>query len=119
MNNVCRHSTLFDIKGPLPRTVSEVAHEEGYRYILTVVDHFSRWTRFIPLRADKKGELNSARIAQALVQHWFCQFGVPDLLVSDRGPQFRAALINVRHLKAAGNQATPHPCRNTIQEREG
>jgi transposase InsO family protein len=64
----------IDLLGPLPVT------EEGYRWLLTIVDQFSRWPMAIPLRGKTTGE-----IARALHDHLVTQHGPPITILSDRG----------------------------------
>ena len=72
----------MDIYGPLPET------EEGYKYILTITDHFSRFIRLIPLR-----DVNRFSVAKAFFTGWIVDFGFPELLAFDGGSQFRSALF--------------------------
>ena len=60
----------------------------GHRYILTIVDHFSRFVRLVMLK-----EANQYTIARALFERWIVDFGVPGLLVYDSGSQFRSKLF--------------------------
>ena len=64
----------IDLLGPLPVT------EEGFRWLLTIVDQFSRWPMAIPLRGR-----TSAEIARALHDHLITQHGPPVTILSDRG----------------------------------
>ena len=64
----------IDILGPLPVT------EDGYRWILTIVDQFTRWPIAIPLRGR-----SSAEIARALHDHLITHHGPPLTVLSDRG----------------------------------
>ena len=64
----------IDLLGPLPVT------DEGYRWLLTIVDQFSRWPMAIPLRGKTTGE-----IARALHDHLITQHGPPVTILSDRG----------------------------------
>lgn len=85
----------LDIVGPLPAT------ERENRFILTIIDRFSRLAVAVPL-ADTSAE----QVARAFLERWVMVFGVPRWTLSDRGPQFRSALmeqvclslgIDVRH----------------------
>ena len=64
----------IDLVGPLPVT------EEGFRWLLTIVDQFSRWPMAIPLRTR-----TSAEIARALHDHLITLHGPPITVLSDRG----------------------------------
>ena len=61
-----------DIVGPLPPS-------QNYRYLLTVVDRFTRWPEAFPLV-----DAQTTTCAKALALHWIARFGV----TSDRGSQF-------------------------------
>lgn len=68
-----------DVYGPLPESA-------GYRYIIVFTDHYSRWTRLVPV----KGEVTANIVADALVKHWVKDFGPPQLLVADAGSVYAA-----------------------------
>jgi transposase InsO family protein len=55
----------------------------GCKYILTIVDHFTRWPIAIPI-PDKRGET----VAKALYQHLIVEHGVPIKILSDQGKEF-------------------------------
>ena len=97
-----------DIVGPLPPS-------NGFTYLLTIIDRFSRWPEAIPLN-----DITSATCAQALVSHWIARFGIPMDLSSDRGTQFTSQLwtsiaqllgIQLHHTTAY------HPQSNGLVER--
>jgi len=62
--------------------LSFAEHNDGYSYILTMVDVFSRYVWVIPLK-DKEG----STINKKLVRH-FSMFGPPMELQSDNGSEF-------------------------------
>lgn len=66
-----------DLVGPLPRT------NRGYMYILSVVDYFSKFCLFFPLRTA-----TSVNIVRIIEEHVYLLFGVPRVLVCDNGKQF-------------------------------
>ncbi len=64
--------------------VTGLPPSEGNDTILTIVDHFSKAVHFVPLP-----KLPSAlETANLLVTHVFRLHGIPQDIVSDRGPQF-------------------------------
>ena len=67
----------MDLIGPLPES------RKGNKYILTVIDSFSRFTLSVPL-PDKK----MFTVARAMVNEVFSVLGCPDILYSDRGLEF-------------------------------
>lgn len=72
-----------DAIGPLPIT------SRGKSYILTVVDYLSRWAE---ARATK--QVTAKDVAKFVFQDICCKFGVPLELLSDKGPGFRADLLD-------------------------
>ena len=60
--------------------IGEIHGPGRYRWILTMVDRFTRFVRAVPLI-----NATSETIAQALMKHWFWVYGVPECLLSDRG----------------------------------
>ena len=70
----------IDLVGPLPPS-------QGFTYLFTIVDRFTRWPEAIPL-----ADISAASCARALVQHWISRFGLPLNISSDRGPQFTSQL---------------------------
>ena len=66
----------IDLVGPLPES-------QGHKYLLTVVDRFTRWPEALPIK-----DVEMRTIARAFIQNWVSRFGVPSLMTSNRGPQF-------------------------------
>ncbi|KAL0152701.1 hypothetical protein M9458_052424, partial [Cirrhinus mrigala] len=64
--------------------VTDLPTSEGNTCILVVVDRFSKMCKLIPL----KGLPTAMEAAEHLFHHVFRQFGIPEEIVSDRGPQF-------------------------------
>jgi transposase InsO family protein len=72
----------LDVVGPLPVT------ENGNKYLLTFVDHFTRFSEAIPI-PTKETEI----IAKEFVLRIITQYGVPKKLLIDRGTNFTSALM--------------------------
>jgi len=68
-----------DILGPYPRS------KKGNIGLLIVLDHFSRYHWLCPLR-----KFTTSLINEFLSQRIFPEFGVPEVIVSDNGVQFKA-----------------------------
>jgi len=66
----------IDTIGPLTED------EDGYKYILVVIDTFTRWIELYPLRT-----LEATEAAKVLIQH-FGRYGLAVELLSDNGSQF-------------------------------
>ncbi len=63
---------------------TDLPPSNGFTTILIVVDRFSKSCKLIPLR----GLPSALETAESLFQHIFRNFGLPEDIVSDRGPQF-------------------------------
>jgi hypothetical protein len=72
----------LDVVGPLPIT------GKGNRYLLTFIDHFTRFCDAIPIARQ-----DTETIAREFVMRIIIQFGVPKKLLTDRGANFTSALI--------------------------
>ena len=57
--------------------------EEGYCYLLLMVDTFTKWVELIPMHSKL-----SAEVATALKLHIIARFGVPMEIRCDRGLEF-------------------------------
>ena len=97
-----------DLVGPLPSC-------QGFTYLFTIVDRFTRWPEAIPL-----ADISSLTCARALVSQWIARFGIPSEISSDRGTQFTSdlwgsvtKLLGVRHSKTTAY----HPQANGLVER--
>ena len=73
-------SVCVDIVGPLNKC-------EGYCYILTAVDRFTRWPEAIPLR-----DITAKSCAQAFLQNWIARFCCPTEILTDSCRQFTSIL---------------------------
>ena len=71
-----------DVTGPHPRS------SKGRVYIITLVDHFSKWAEAIPVQNH-----TAPTIASVLMTHVFSRYGTPQQLLSDRGPEFQSELF--------------------------
>ncbi|XP_066982648.1 uncharacterized protein [Macrobrachium rosenbergii] len=69
-----------DVVGPLPQS-------GGTRYLLTVIDHSTRWPEATPMT-----EASTSACAEALLSSWIGRFGVPDNITTDRGLAFLSEL---------------------------
>ena len=72
----------IDITGPHPTSA------RGNIYILTLIDHFTKWTVMFPMRNQE-----ASTIAHLLVDRVFCVHGLPLQILTDRGQNFESELF--------------------------
>ena len=76
------HDILVDFVGPLPVS-------DRYNMIMVVVDRLTKMRHYIPCTAKETNKGTSApAMAQLFLDHMFRLHGLPETIVSDRGPQF-------------------------------
>lgn len=73
------HTVSIDFAGPYPRSSS------GNRFMLVIVDAFSKYVIIEPLR-ESSAKQTISRIRREL----FTKFGVPKIIISDNGPQLKS-----------------------------
>ena len=106
--DICFDHIHIDLVGPLPTS-------QGYTYLLTCVDRFTRWPEAISI-----SDSTADTVAQAFVNGWISRFGVPTTITTDRGQQFESALWTqlMRLLGTNRIRATAyHPIANGLVER--
>ncbi|KAK3527262.1 hypothetical protein QTP86_018631, partial [Hemibagrus guttatus] len=69
--------------------LTDLPDSEGFTTDMVVVDRFSKGCRLIPLR----GLPTAMQSAEAMFQHVFRNFGLPEDIVSDRGLQFTSRVL--------------------------
>ena len=60
----------------------------GYKYILTAVDRFTRWPVAIPMV-----DISADSVVDAFAHGWIASFGLPATVTTDRGSQFSSELF--------------------------
>lgn len=87
----------------------------GFKYCLTVIDRFSRFPMAFPMK-----DMLASTIADLLFKGWFCLFGVPRFISTDRGSQFEskifdylATIMGVQRIRTTAY----HPAANGFVER--
>ncbi|CAH8674423.1 unnamed protein product [Schistosoma haematobium] len=97
-----------DLVGPLPPS-------NGFTYIFTAVDRFTRWPIACPIK-----DISAENVAAVFLDRWIANFGVPSTVTSDRGSQFQSHLFNeftrilgIHHITTTAY----HPAANGLVER--
>ena len=98
----------LDLVGPLPVS-------NGFRYLLTAVDRFTRWPMAVPIK-----DISAESVIDAFAHGWVASFGVPASITTDRGSQFSSAiwtqLMETWSIKLHQTTAY-HPAANGLVER--
>ena len=90
-------------------------YSNGFNHLLTIVDRFSRWPAAIPI-----ADINAETVVDAFTHGWIANYGVPEVVTSDRGSQFSSAIFTqllknwgVKHIMTTAY----HPEANGMVER--
>ena len=98
----------IDTVGPLPPS-------SGNKYILTVIDRYTRWPEAYPMKDN-----TAKSVVQTLTHHYIPRFGVPINITMDQGKQFTSILFKefTNFLGAHKIHTSPyHPQANGMVER--
>ena len=98
----------IDIVGPLP-------YANGFRYLLTCVDRFTRWPEAIPIV-----DIRAETVADTFFSGWIARYGTPATITTDRGAQFESKLWDnlCNQFRLIRNRTTSyHPQSNGMVER--
>ncbi|MCO5588517.1 hypothetical protein L7F22_042474 [Adiantum nelumboides] len=89
----------IDAIGPLPRTST------GKQYILTATDYMTRWAE-----AASVARITTADVSKFVLDYICSRFGTPLEILSDRGPGFRADLLDalLEYLSIKHVHSTPY-----------
>ena len=102
-------TVAMDLVGPL--SVSRT----GHRYILTMMDRFTRYVAAFPLRRVRAWD-----VVRVIVDEWILRYGMPKRFLSDNGTQFRNQILRAveRDLNVTHSFTTTyHPETNGMLER--
>ncbi|CAH8553506.1 unnamed protein product [Schistosoma rodhaini] len=98
----------IDIVGPLPVS-------NGYNYIFTCIDRFTRWPVAVPIK-----DTSAESVAKALIENWISYYGIPAIITTDRGAQFESRLfqqltelLGIKRIRTTSY----HPMANGMVER--
>ena len=100
----------LDMMGPLPPE-----SDKGNKYIMVMVDQFSKWVEIQPL-----AEISAETTARAAIDNFFSRFGYPLQIHTDQGKNFDGNLFQqmCSLLRITKTRTTPYrPCSNGQVER--
>jgi hypothetical protein len=80
--NVRNSLVSMDITGPF------MVSPNGNKYILSIIDHTTRWIEFIPLKNK-----TAVDITEAFYNNWICRYGIPFVLLTDNALEFKANVL--------------------------
>ena len=103
------HQIGIDLIGPLPTT------KEGYKYIVTAIDYYTKWTEAQPLK-DK-----SACSVADFIYKIICRHGCFNIEISDQGREFVSTLSqNLHKLTGVNHRISTayHPQTNGLVEKQ-
>ncbi|MCO5570992.1 hypothetical protein L7F22_024723 [Adiantum nelumboides] len=102
----------IDAIGPLPRTST------GKQYILTATDYMTRWAE-----AASVARITAADVSKFVLDYICSRFGTPLEILSDRGPGFRADLLDalLENLSIKHVHSTPYypQCNGLVEKTNG
>ncbi|MCO5602286.1 hypothetical protein L7F22_056415 [Adiantum nelumboides] len=102
----------IDAIGPLPRTST------NKQYILTATDYMTRWAK-----AASVARITAADVSKFVLDYICSRFGTPLEILSDRGPGFRADLLNalLENLSIKHVHSTPYypQCNGLVEKTNG
>ncbi|GFT20965.1 retrovirus-related Pol polyprotein from transposon 297 [Trichonephila clavipes] len=85
-----------DLLGPYP-----ASRPEKYRFLLVIIDHFTKLRELIPVR-----KASAQAIANALFENYISRYGTPISLISDNDPQIISEVfehlshrLDIKHMK--------------------
>ena len=79
---------MIDVTGPLPKSTY------GHKFVLGVIDIYSRYTMLIPLKTT-----DSKQIINVLFKNWVAIFGCPEMILSDGGSNLNSKMMKQFCLK--------------------
>ncbi|MCO5604872.1 hypothetical protein L7F22_059046 [Adiantum nelumboides] len=102
----------IDAIGPLPRTST------GKQYILTATDYKTKWAE-----AASVARITAADVSKFVLDYICSRFGTPLEILSDRGPGFRADLLDalLENLSIKHVHSTPYypQCNGLLEKTNG
>ena len=97
-SKISRENKTKPVQFDIPEARFQYVHVEivrpllissGYRYLLTMVDRYSRWSEAIPMM-----EMTAETCARAFYNNWIARFGSSGLITTNHGRQFESEFFN-------------------------
>jgi hypothetical protein len=107
----------MDLIGPLPESKGPLTTDPTYNMIFVAVCRLTKMVVIAPTTTD----LTSEGTARLMRDHIFKRFGIPEKIISDRGPQFVSSFMKefYKMIDIEGNPSTAyHPQTDGQTERE-
>ena len=99
----------IDHVGPFPTS------SHGNKYILVIIDRFTRYAEAVAVK-----DTSAKTTSEAIIERVICRYGLPDVLLSDRGSGFTSELfthllkaLSIKHIRTTAY----HPSSNGAVER--
>ena len=99
----------IDITGKHPKS------RNGYEYIITVMDYFTKWAQAYHIRGHK-----ATTVPRDLLENCFTRLEMPKEIISDQGTEFEGELFTelCKSLKISKLSISPYrPSTNGMMER--
>ena len=100
--NYLGETIAIDFWGPFTKS------ERGNMWVLTIIDHFTKWPMAIALP-----DRTSALVAKAIFEQWICEHGVPANILTDQGKELISsgiqqlcARLGIAKIQTAGYNPT-------------
>ena len=85
-------ANIPDVTVPLERVSADLidlhSSESGHRYVLSIIDHLTRYLQLIPLKSK-----NAETVTEAIFENFITIFGPPRILQTDHGSEFTNKLF--------------------------
>jgi hypothetical protein len=99
----------IDHVGPFPMS------NHGHKYILVIIDRFTRYAEAVAVT-----DVSAKTTAEAIAERILCRYGIPEVMLSDRGTSFTSEIFS-HMLKVLGikqiKTTAYHPSSNGAVER--
>ncbi len=80
----------MDLYGPIDASHFQVTEDEEYSnyYVLSIIDSFSKFTVFIPIK-----DISAFTVSKAFMEEWIFKYPIPKSVITDKGTQFNSRIF--------------------------